>query len=104
LPRSGLRARLRPTARCDRVHNFTFEDVEPWPAAADGSGHSREVANFFGDYNSGANWQASATAGGAPGQTAASPGDLSGNGLVDGSDVLRWQPSFGLLRVLAAIL
>ena len=49
------------------IHDFTYDDVEPWAVSADGDGPSLEVINVNGDYSDPTNWQASATDGGTPG-------------------------------------
>jgi hypothetical protein len=77
------------------INDFTFDDVAPWPTAADGGGPSMEVVNLSGNYNSGTNWRASATPGGNPGRAANAPGDFNGSGVVDGADFLAWQRGFG---------
>jgi hypothetical protein len=77
------------------INEFTFDDVPPWPTAADGGGPSMEVVNLAGDYSSGTNWRASVTLGGNPGRAATFPGDFDANGAVDGADFLAWQRGFG---------
>jgi hypothetical protein len=58
--------------------NFTFNDVGAWPLEADGEGRTLVLANRTAgaNYNSAANWRASAANGGNPGSddTAAFPG------------------------------
>ena len=53
------------------IHDFTYDDVEPWAVSADGDGPSLEVINVNGDYSDPTNWQASATDGGTPGDVSA---------------------------------
>lgn len=77
------------------INDFTFDDVAPWPIAADGGGPSMEVVDLDGDYSSGTNWRASTTPGGNPGRQAMAPGDFNSNGAVDGSDFLVWQRGLG---------
>lgn len=83
------------------INDFTFDDVAPWPTAADGGGPSMQVVNLAGNYNSGANWVASPTPGGNPGRSATAPGDFNGNGVVDGADFLVWQRGLGSAHVPA---
>jgi hypothetical protein len=51
------------------IRNFTFNDVFPWPEAADGDGMSLVLINPPGnpDHNDPLNWRASLEAGGVPG-------------------------------------
>jgi hypothetical protein len=77
------------------INDFAFDDVPPWPTAADGNGPSMETTNLAGDYSSGTNWRASATPGGNPGRAATMPGDFNGNSVVDGTDFLVWQRGLG---------
>ena len=48
------------------IHDFAYDDLTPWPVAADGDGPSLEVVDLNGDYNDPANWRASLVAGGTP--------------------------------------
>ncbi|MCA9261117.1 MAG: CotH kinase family protein, partial [Planctomycetales bacterium] len=77
------------------IHDFTFDDVAPWPTASDGGGSSMEVVDVNGDYNDGSNWRASSLSGGSPGQWDTTPGDFDGDQLVTGFDFLAWQRGFG---------
>jgi hypothetical protein len=92
---NGGEALLVSDAAGQPINDFTFDDVAPWPMAADGDGPSMEVVNFGGNYNSGTTWAASATPGGTPGWQATAPGDFNDNGMVDGSDFLVWQRGLG---------
>lgn len=83
------------------INDFTFDDVPPWPTAADGGGPSMEVVNLFGDFSAGTNWRASATPGGNPGRAATAPGDFDGNEAVDGTDFLAWQRGLGAAFAVA---
>ncbi|NNC42248.1 MAG: hypothetical protein HKO03_03270 [Acidimicrobiia bacterium] len=49
------------------IHAFTYDDVSPWPTAADGLGPSLDVIDVNGDYSSASNWQESTQSGGTPG-------------------------------------
>jgi hypothetical protein len=49
--------------------SVAYDDVSPWPAAADGAGSSLELLDTSGDFNSSTNWQASAQSGGTPGSS-----------------------------------
>ena len=52
------------------IRSFTYDDVSPWPVAADGGGPSLVLLNpaTNPDHNLPTNWAASPTAGGNPGQ------------------------------------
>jgi hypothetical protein len=76
------------------IQDFVFDDVAPWPTAADGGGPSIELIDPFADPSNGANWRASATIGGSPGTAggpAGTPGDFDSDNDVDGADFLAWQ-------------
>jgi len=49
------------------IAEFSYNDSEEWPVAADGTGNSLVVVDTDGDYNLPANWRASNTIGGTPG-------------------------------------
>lgn len=63
----------------NKIHDFTYDDVAPWPLAADGDGPSLEVIDTEGDYNDPLNWRASAFTDGSPGLAFAT--DEDGDGL-----------------------
>lgn len=66
------------------IHDFTYDDLAPWPTAADGSGPSLEVIDTEGDYNDPLNWRATTT-GGSPGE--ATIFDSDGDGLSDADEI-----------------
>jgi hypothetical protein len=76
------------TATGTPIQVFTYDDASPWPVAADGLGSSLEIVNPAGDYHDPANWRASTDAGGTPGRPAQVPGDVTGDGRVDSSDLV----------------
>jgi hypothetical protein len=78
------------------IHDFTYDDVFPWPTAPDGSGPSLEVVDTEDDYNSPANWKASWLAGGSPGEAPQQPcyGDGEPDNDVDGSDLAAFAAAF----------
>ena len=49
------------------IFSVDYSDGGGWPAAADGRGASLEVTDVFGDPDDAANWHASASPGGSPG-------------------------------------
>ncbi|MFT6239449.1 MAG: hypothetical protein ACJAQT_001528 [Akkermansiaceae bacterium] len=61
------------------IHDFSYDDIAPWPLAADGDGPSLEIINTEGDYNDPLNWRASAFTDGSPGLPFAT--DQDGDGL-----------------------
>ena len=73
------------------IREFTYDDAFPWPAGADGQGHSIVLRAPLTNPNHEAplNWRASAMPGGTPGGTDELPlpanplGDADGNGLSD---------------------
>jgi hypothetical protein len=81
------------------IQDFSFDDVAPWPTAADGGGHSIELIDPFADPSNGANWRASYYLGGSPGTEgsppAGAPGDFDEDQDVDGADFLAWQRGVG---------
>jgi hypothetical protein len=83
LSNGGERVVLRDPLN-NAVHDFTYDDVAPWPTDADGGGSSLEVIDTEGDYNDPLNWRASSTAGGTPGTSVIDDGtDTDGDGLTD---------------------
>ncbi|WP_435895117.1 lamin tail domain-containing protein [Oceaniferula spumae] len=67
-------------AAANVIHDFTYDDVAPWPTSADGNGFSMVLLAPvipIPDHNVGSNWAASAQPGGNPG--AASPAGFAGN-------------------------
>ena len=70
------------------IREFTYNDVLPWPAGADGLGHSLVLISpqTNPDHALAANWRPSARPGGSPGGTDVTPfpadpmGDADGNG------------------------
>jgi hypothetical protein len=82
------------------IQQFTYEDgddpgEEAWTTMADGNGPSLVVIDSDGDYNDGANWQASTNTHGTPGAAETTiPGDFDGNGDVDGNDLGIWETSY----------
>ncbi|MEM9657942.1 MAG: hypothetical protein AAF961_06225, partial [Planctomycetota bacterium] len=78
---------------------FAYDDQPPWPTAADGQGPSLEIIDPLGDPADPTNWRASAAVGGSPGWSGvddANDGDIDGDGVVDGADLLAWQRGFGM--------
>ncbi len=101
------------------IHDFVYDDIAPWPVAADGSGPSMEIVDVDGDYGDPLNWHAASSAPGTPGVIPGdfdsdgrltcsdidmlngvavagsdTPGfDLNGDGVVDADDVARWVES-----------
>jgi len=49
------------------IHEFSYDDADGWPTAADGDGYTLEVVDVLGDYDDPANWIASDELGGTPG-------------------------------------
>lgn len=66
------------------IHNYVYDDVVPWPTAADGSGPSMEIRDTAGNYNSAFNWRATSPVGGTPGTI---PGDFNGDAQLTCADV-----------------
>ena len=73
------------------IHDFSFEDGEPWPVAADGTGPSLEIVDVDGEHSDPANWSVSVGTQGSPG---APPGegpepsvDTDGDGLSDAEEL-----------------
>jgi hypothetical protein len=67
LSNSGERIHLL-NARQETILDFTYGTTAPWPESADGSGPSLEAIDLNGTLNSPANWRASTSNGGSPGQ------------------------------------
>ncbi|MCA9237349.1 MAG: lamin tail domain-containing protein [Planctomycetales bacterium] len=91
-------------AQGQTIQDFTYDDSFPWPAVADGGGHSVEIVDPFADPAAGANWRASYYRGGSPGTSGegpAVPGDFDGDADVDGGDFLIWQRGFGAAQLTA---
>ncbi|MFT4547763.1 MAG: hypothetical protein ACI9MB_001710, partial [Verrucomicrobiales bacterium] len=65
------------------IHDFSYDDVAPWPTVADGSGPSLEVIDTEGDYNDPLNWR-STISGGTPGTPPSL--DPDGDGLSDSEE------------------
>ena len=69
------------------IHDFVYDDVVPWPVAADGDGPSMRVIDIFGDYSDPANWVAGPN-NGTPGVYPDSvSGDFDGDGNLACSDI-----------------
>ncbi|MCP4964364.1 MAG: DUF5011 domain-containing protein, partial [bacterium] len=49
------------------IHDYTYDDKDPWPETPDGDGPSLEIVDTEGNYSAPTNWQASVYAGGSPG-------------------------------------
>jgi hypothetical protein len=82
----------------ETIQSITYSDDAPWPAAADGGGHSLEIIDPLGDADDPANWRASYLVGGSPGAEGlppATPGDFDGDDDADGADFLAWQRGLG---------
>ncbi|TWT78310.1 CotH protein [Posidoniimonas polymericola] len=96
------------------LQSFTYSDLAPWPADADGAGRSLEYAGPFdadsadpmqtaGDpYDDASNWLASLTDGGSPGVGRSLPGDYDSNGLVERADYDVWRATYGSTTDLRA--
>lgn len=66
------------------IHDFTYDDVAPWPVTPDGQGPSLEIIDSNGDYNNPLNWRASASIDGTPGgSTRLTDPDTDGDGVPD---------------------
>ncbi|MDB4305236.1 lamin tail domain-containing protein [Akkermansiaceae bacterium] len=65
------------------IHDFTYDDLAPWPTEPDGLGASLEVIDTEGDYNDPTNWRASIT-GGTPGSAPVI--DADNDGLTDAEE------------------
>jgi hypothetical protein len=86
LSNAGERITLRD-ADGNVVHDFSYDDMPPWPVAADGTGPSMEVIDINGDYADGTNWRASSEPAGSPGYAGAGP-DSDGDGVPDSTEAL----------------
>lgn len=83
------------------IQSFSYADgddpgEEDWPTAPDGTGPSLVIVDSEGNYNDGANWQASSTNHGTPG--AVEPnfnGDYNIDGIVDAADYTVWRDTLG---------
>ena len=102
LDNSGERIGLLD-ARGATVCSVTYDISNGWPLQANGQGYSLELIDPQGDLNDPANWRASTTVGGSPGQPAgSSPAPLllinelmAGNGVVtNGSTYPDWVELF----------
>ena len=71
----------------NKIHDFTYLDIAPWPTTPDGMGPSLEVIDVNGNYDSGLNWRASWEIGGSPGWQGAGP-DTDGDGQPDSWELL----------------
>jgi hypothetical protein len=69
------------------IHDFSYDDVPPWPLSPDGEGPSLEVVNVNGDYDDGMNWRASFEPMGSPGYAGVGP-DSDGDGIPDAVEAL----------------
>ena len=56
-------------ASANVIHDFSYDDVAPWPLTPDGQGPSLEVIDVNGDYDNPLNWRASSSLDGTPGGT-----------------------------------
>jgi hypothetical protein len=80
----------------ETLQDIVFDDVAPWPTAADGGGSSLEITDALADPADPANWRASILAGGSPGHDGVVlAGDYDGNFVVDAVDHTLWKASFG---------
>ncbi len=75
------------------IHDFAYDDTDPWPTIAKSGGPSLEVIDTEGDYGDGRNWRASAANGGSPGSDGAvvppdPDADTDGDGLSDAAEAL----------------
>lgn len=91
LDNGGERIVLRD-AFGNRVLDLTFDDSEPWPQAADGSGFSLEIQDVHGDFEDPLNWVVGGSKGGTPGRafdpTPPEPSpDSDGDGLTDAEEL-----------------
>jgi hypothetical protein len=79
----------------DEIHNFVYDDNNPWPKPADGDGPTLEVVDLLGDHRSATNWRASLAIHGSPG-VAVLPvvGDYDRSGTVDHADFAAWKSQF----------
>jgi len=72
------------------IHDFVYDDTDPWPERTDGAGSSLQVIETEGDYNDPHNWWASIDVGGSPGAEGMprSAGDANDDGQFDSSDMM----------------
>lgn len=72
------------------ITDFTYDDANGWPAAADGGGMALEIVSTAGDYNSAANWKAGTVNGGTPGWMGTGGGgqDSDKDGVSDEMEIL----------------
>jgi hypothetical protein len=88
LSNGGETVTLKTSAGGAVIFSLTYDDAAPWPALADGQGHSLVPADQAGaDLNSATYWRASHQAGGSPGRadTETAPTLAFGPPQVDGS-------------------
>jgi len=70
LANGGETLTLKTSAGGDVIFSVTYDDVAPWPTAADGAGRSLvPVTEGAGDLNAAGSWRASRSNGGSPGRT-----------------------------------
>ena len=82
LNNDGERIVLRDSAG-NVILDFSYDDVSPWPTAADGGGKSIEVLTFSSAlYGTGSSWRASQENGGSPGYLGLAT-DSDGDGFPD---------------------
>jgi len=67
------------------IHDFSYDNLAPWPVEPDGLGPSLEVIDTEGNYSDPANWRASMVPGGTPGVVPG--GDSDGDGLSDSDEI-----------------
>jgi hypothetical protein len=80
------------------IHDFDYDDADPWPTAADGAGYSLVIVNPVGALATWAEptaWRASQSVGGSPGAADHLTGDLNGDNRVDIGDLAILQSNLG---------
>jgi hypothetical protein len=83
------------------IHDFSYNDVMPWPLSPDGEGPSLEVIDVNGDYGDGLNWRASFEPFGSPGFVGVGL-DSDGDGVPDAVEALfGTDPADGNSRAVA---